>query len=140
MNGGNLILSMDAVRLLNDWGIEKNILEIRTDSIKDDGFGRPLGFHSFKSHPIFDGLHGGTFPWKSKKDHVVRKIGFFDNQLPDSSIAKVIGIEWTYITFHENNKLVLEYQLGKGKIIVIGAFSYFAKENYNNYELKHFEV
>ena len=138
MNGGNLILSLDAVRLLNDWGIEKNILEIRTDSIKDDGFGRPLGFHSFKSHPIFDGLHGGTFPWKSKKDHVVRKIGFFDNQLPDSSIAKVIGIEWTYITFHENNKLVLEYQLGKGKIIVIGAFSYFAKENYNNYELKHF--
>ena len=138
MNGGNLILSMDAVRLLNDWGIEKNILEIRTDSIKDDGFGRPLGFHSFKSHPIFDGLHGGAFPWKSKKDHVVRKIGFFDNQLPDSSIAKVIGIEWTYLTFHENNKLVLEYQLGKGKIIVIGAFSYFAKENYNNYELKHF--
>ena len=65
---------MDAVRLLNDWGIEKNILEIRTDSIKDDGFGRPLGFHSFKSHPIFDGLHGGTFTWKSKKDHGLRGI------------------------------------------------------------------
>ena len=31
INGGNLILSMDAVRLLNDWGIEKNPFEIKLE-------------------------------------------------------------------------------------------------------------
>tara|TARA_B100000029_G_C17604804_1_gene967082 strand:- start:1448 stop:4843 length:3396 start_codon:yes stop_codon:yes gene_type:complete len=134
-SGGNLILSMEAVRLLNDWGIEKNPFEIRKDSIRDHGFGRPLGFHSFKSHPIFEGLHGGVYPWKSKSDHSVNKIGFFGERLPDTTIAKVIGIEWTYITFHEDNKLILEYQLGKGKIIAIGAFSYFSEENYNQNQL-----
>ena len=96
-SGGNLILSMEAVRLLNDWDIEKNLFEIRKDSIRDHGFGRPLGFHSFKSHPIFEGLHGGVYPWKSKSDHSVNKIGFFGESLPDTTIAKVIGIEWTYI-------------------------------------------
>lgn len=137
-NGGNLILSMEAMHLLNTWGIEKNTLETKTDSIVDEGFGRPLGFHGFKSHPVFDGLHGGVYPWKSKEDHVVRKIGFFNDQIPDTTIAKVIGVEWTYITFHENNKLVLEYQYGKGKIIAVGAYSYFSKENYNTLELHRF--
>ncbi len=99
-DGGNLILSMDAVGLLNAWGIEKNILETKIDSVKDEGFGRPLGFHSFKSHPIFEGLHGGVYSWKAKQDHAIRKIGFFNENLPDTSISKVIRIEWTYITFH----------------------------------------
>ena len=134
-NGGNLVLSMEAVNLLNDWGIEKNLLETKVDTITDNGFGRPLGFHAFKSHPIFDGMNGGAYPWKSKEDHLVRKIGFFDENLPNNAAAKIVGIEWTYITFHENNKLILEYPLGKGKIMAIGAFSYFAKENYNTEEL-----
>jgi len=136
--GGTLILSMEAVRLLNDWGIEKNTFEVKTDSVIDEGFGRPLGFHAFKSHPIFDGLNGGVYSWKGKKDHVIRKIGFFNSNLPDTSIAKVIGIEWTYITFHEQNKLVMEYRLGKGRIIAVGAYSYFAAENFNTLQLHRF--
>ncbi|MBQ4913798.1 hypothetical protein J8L85_05075 [Maribacter sp. MMG018] len=137
-NGGHLILSMEAVRLLNEWGIEKNAYQIENDTVTDDGFGRPLGFHGFKSHPIFDGMHGGSYPWKSKEDHIVRKVGFFGNQLPDTTIAKVLGVEWTYITFHEDNKLVMEYRLGKGSIIAVGAFTYFAKENYNRAQLNKF--
>lgn len=134
-NGGNLVLSMEAVPLLHTWGIEPNAFEIRTDSIRDQGFGRPLGFHGFLSHPVFDGLHGGVYPWKSPKDHVVRKIGFFGNKMP---AGKVIGIEWTYITFHEHNKLLLEYKLGKGRIIAVGAFSYFGQDNLNKLQLYRF--
>ncbi|HEY0899923.1 MAG TPA: GH116 family glycosyl hydrolase [Sphingobacteriaceae bacterium] len=136
--GGNLILSMDAVSLLNKWGIEKNTFEVKSDSVKDEGFGRPLGFHAFKTHPVFEGLHGGAYPWKGKTDHVIRKTGFFGQNLPDTSIAKVIGIEWTYITYHEQNKLVFEYPFGKGKIIAIGAYSYFAPENFNTLQLHRF--
>ncbi|WP_242923144.1 amylo-alpha-1,6-glucosidase [Pontibacter liquoris] len=137
-NGGTLLLSMEAVQLLNDWGIEKHTFEVKTDTVKDEGFGRPLGFHSFKSHPVFEGLQGGAYSWKAKEDHVIRKIGFFEDNLPDTTIAKVIGTEWTYITFHENSKLVLEYQLGKGKIIAVGAYSYFAPANFNTLQLHRF--
>lgn len=136
--GGNLILSMEAVRLLNDWGIEKNSFEVKRDTIKDEGFGRPLGFHAFKSHPVFEGMHGGAYPWKAKEDHIIKKIGFFGSSLPDTTRARVIGTEWTYITFHENNKLVLEYTLGKGKIIAVGAYTYFGRANYNIDELHRF--
>jgi len=135
--GGNLVLSMDAVSLLNALGIEKKTLEVKMDSIRDNGFGRPLGFHAFKSHPLFEGMHGGAYTWKAKKDHVVKKIGFFGSNLP-SKEAKVIGTEWTYITFHEDNKLVLEYEFGKGKIIAVGAYTYFGKPNYNQDELHRF--
>ncbi len=137
-SGGNLLLSMEAVSFLNKWGVEKNTLEVKTDTVKDEGFGRPLGFHAFKSHPVFKALNGGVYSWKGKKDHVIRKIGFFNDQLPDTSIARVIGIEWTYITFHEQNKLLLKYELGKGTILAVGAYSYFAEPNFNSLQLHQF--
>lgn len=136
--GGHLLLSMEAVRLLNEWGIEKNKLDIREDSVIDEGFGRPQGFHSYQKHPIFDGLHGGAYIWKGKTDHVARKIGFFGQHLPDTGMAKVIGIGWSYITFHEDEKLVIEYSLGKGSIIAVGAYTYFSRPNFNTEELYRF--
>jgi glycogen debranching enzyme len=136
--GGHLILSMEAVRLLNAWGIEKNKFEVREDSVIDEGFGRPLGFHGYQDHPVYEGLHGGAYPWKGKTDHVVRKIGFFHTHLPDTSIARVIGIGWSYITFHEDEKLVLEYRLGKGSVIAVGAYTYFSRPNFNTTELYRF--
>lgn len=137
-NGGRMILDMEAVRLLNQWNIEAEPLQTQTDTITDTGFGRPLGFHAFKDHPLFDKLHGGAYPWKSKEDHVVRKTGFFDNTLPAYPQARVIGTQWTYITFHPDAKLVLEYPVGGGKILAVGAYTYFAPENYNRHELRQF--
>jgi hypothetical protein len=55
--GGNLFLSMESVPLLNSWGIEKTPFQIKTDTLADNGFGRPAGFHAFKSHPLFDGMN-----------------------------------------------------------------------------------
>lgn len=136
--GGNLILSMNAVKLLNEWGIEKNKFDIKEDSVVDEGFGRPLGFHGYRTHPIFAGLHGGAYIWKGKKDHVVKKIGFLGNNLPDTSICKVLGIGWSYITFHEDEKLLLEYKLGKGSIIAVGAYTYFSRPNLNQKTLYKF--
>ncbi|MGZ3839182.1 MAG: amylo-alpha-1,6-glucosidase [Flavisolibacter sp.] len=134
--GGNVFLSMEAVPLLHEWEIEPNPFQLQEDSVIDEGFGRPLGFHAFKSHPIFDGLLGGVYTSKQKKDHVVRKHGFFGNALP--ATASVIGIQWTYITFTESNKLLLEYQLGKGKIIAAGSYLYYAADNYNRKHLQKF--
>lgn len=135
-NGGNIFLSREAVYLLNSWGIEKQAFQCETDTIRDEGFGRPLGFHAFKTHPIFDGLHDGAYVSKAVNDHVVRKIGFFKDQVPAN--GKVVGIEWTYITFHEDSKLLLEYNVGKGKIIAAGAFLDYDIPNYNPLQLGKF--
>ncbi len=134
--GGNLFLSMEAAALLNEWGIETSKFELRRDTLHDEGFGRPAGFHSFKSHPLFHGLNGGVYSTKQKQDHVVRLHGFFGNNLPQK--GKVVGIKWTYITFTEDSKLLLEYSYGKGHIIVAGAYLYYAADNYNRPHLWQF--
>ncbi len=134
--GGNLFLSMESVPLLNRWGIESNSIQLEQDTVKDEGFGRPLGYHAFKSHPIFAGLLGGVYTSKQKTDHTVRKYGFFGDNFPKE--GKVIGIQWTYITFTEQNKVLLEYDLGKGKIIAAGAYLYYGTDNYQQDHLAMF--
>lgn len=134
-SGGRMLLDMEAVHLLNRWGLEPEPLQTQTDTIVDEGFGRPLGFHAFKDHVLFDGLHGGAYPWKSPVDHTVRKTGFFGESQPANPQARVIATEWTYITFHPDAKLVLEYPTGAGKILAIGAFTYFEPDNDNHHEL-----
>jgi len=50
-NGGKIILSLEAVRLLNLAGIEPQIFETVTKEIKDEGYGRMLGFSCFYISP-----------------------------------------------------------------------------------------
>lgn len=135
-NGGNLFLSMEAVPLLNEWGIETATIGFQQDTIKDKGFGRPAGFHAFKAHPLYNKLNGGVYTTKQKHDHAVRKHGFFGDAVPQKGL--VTGIQWTYITFTEENKLLLEYNYGKGKIIAAGAYLYYAADNYNQPHLWQF--
>ncbi len=135
-NGGHVFLSMEAVGLLNSWKIEHVPFQLRTDTLRDEGFGRPAGFHSFKSHPLFAGLNGGVYSTKQTADHEVRKHGFFDASVPQE--GRVVGIDWTYITYSEQNKLLLEYTLGKGAILAAGAYLYFAVDNNNREQLRRF--
>ncbi|KIC96244.1 amylo-alpha-1,6-glucosidase [Flavihumibacter solisilvae] len=134
--GGKIFLSMEAMPLLNNWGWEPGAITMQRDTVKDNGFGRPLGFHAFKSHPLFTGLQGGAYTSKRPTDHIVRKHGFFGNAVPSKS--KVLGIDWTYITFTENNKLLLELDKGKGKVLAAGAYLYYAAPNRNQDHLAKF--
>jgi len=135
-NGGNLFLSMEAVPLLNEWNIEPATLQLSRDTLVDEGFGRPAGFHAFKSHPLYHGMNGGAYTSKQKQDHAVRKHGFFGDAVPQKGM--VAGIEWRYIKFAEENKLLFEYQYGKGRIIAAGAYLYYAADNYNQPHLWQF--
>jgi len=135
-NGGNLFVSREALFFLNTWGIEKQSFEVESDTITDEGFGRPLGYHAFRSHPLFTGLHGGVYLNKALQDQIVRKIGFFGDMIP--SEGKVAGIEWKYITFNENTKLLFEYNVGRGKIIAAGAFLDYSIANFNTLQLNLF--
>ena len=129
--GGNLILSMDAVRLLNTSGIEPQQITVRYEDAVDHGFGRPLGFHGYRSHPIYEGLLGGAYVWKATYDHKARTLGFSDNHVPKADGAKVLGINWAYIRYNEDRKILWETPVGEGRILAIGGHMYFSQKNLN---------
>ncbi|NOX86077.1 MAG: DUF4960 domain-containing protein, partial [Chlorobi bacterium] len=107
-NGGRLLLTQDAARYISNLGLERKPPETRKVEVKDYGYGKKLGFHAFLNHPIFNGLFGGAVIFNPENDTVIRQTGYFGEH--DTLNAKVVGIDWSYITFRENSKLVLEYR------------------------------
>jgi Amylo-alpha-1,6-glucosidase len=135
-NGGGLLLTLDAFNYVNNLGVEPVKPQVRFFRAEDQGYGRKVGLHSFLSHPVFEGLHGGAYIWNGYEDNLCRQVGYFENTVPQN--GKVVAIDWAYITFKEDSKLAVEYNNGKGKILSIGAYTYFAPKNFNKTELDIF--
>lgn len=133
--GGRLFLSLDAVKLLPYLGVEKNAPSVNYVDLKDEGNGRKLGMHGFRSHPVFDGLLGGVYSYAPKEDVKVRRVGYFGATVPQ---GKVVAVDWAYIFIYEESKLVMEYNPGKGKILAAGAYLYFNQPNFNRAHLEKF--
>ncbi|MFA5805825.1 MAG: amylo-alpha-1,6-glucosidase, partial [Melioribacteraceae bacterium] len=127
---------LDAMKYLNLLGFESERPTIKNVDAADDGYGRRLGLHAYRSHPIFDGLNGGAYIFNPTKDQRTRQIGFFENSIPKN--GKVIAVDWAYITLKENAKLIIEHEIGKGKILSIGAYTYYGLENNNRAHLELF--
>ncbi len=138
--GGHLILSMEAVRLLNEWNIEPEAIQTKQFAAVDDGFGRKLGFHAYREHPLFDKMFGGAYTWHGKVDNTCRVLGFFGDSWPKANEAKVSATLWEYIFYHPTDKVVWETTLGKGKILAIGAFLYYNRDNFHSHILRQFTL
>jgi glycogen debranching enzyme len=134
-NGGRLLLTLAAVNYLPDLGLEKTPPSFMHVPAIDEGYGRRLGLHAFLSHPVFNGLNGGAYIWNALEDNVTRQYGYFDDAIPQ---GKVIATDWWYIHLHENTKLMMEYNPGEGKVIAIGAYTFFAPGNRNRAHLEMF--
>ncbi|MCL5029282.1 MAG: GH116 family glycosyl hydrolase [Bacteroidetes bacterium] len=134
--GGGLFLSLDAFKYINVMGLEIEIPEIRYIEAKDEGYGRKLGLHALRSHPIFTGLNGGSYIWDAYKNNVARQVGFFGSSVPKN--GKVAAVNWAYITLKDDEKLAVEYKLGKGKVLAVGAYTYFAPKNFERLNLEKF--
>ena len=125
--GGKILLTMQALHYINLLGYEPEKL---TDSIKtcnDDGNGRRLGYHAFRSHPLFDGLNGGVYVLRPDNDIKTLITGYFRNKKP--SVSKVVAVDWDYIFLRENSKLVFELTPGKGVILGVGGYIDFSVKN-----------
>lgn len=136
LEGGKIFLTLDAVRYLNLLGFETEIPTVNYADAIDDGYGRKLGLHSFRTHPIFDGLNGGAYMFNPTTDMKTRQIGFFGASTPQN--GKVVAVDWSYITLKEDSKLVVEYQIGKGKVLVVGAYAYYSIPNNSRDHLELF--
>jgi glycogen debranching enzyme len=134
--GGKLILTQEAFVLINQLELEPNPVETRIKQVKDDGYGRQLGLHAFRSHPVFAGLNGGAYIFKPMHDTTVRIHGYFDDRTPLN--GAVIAVDWDYIFLRENSKLMLEYWTGKGRVLAIGAYIALSQPNKNRQHLEFF--
>lgn len=126
--GGNLVLTQDAIRMLKHLGVESHEPAVQYVEANDEGYGRKLGMHAYRKHQVFDGLYGGAYLYAPSTDRIVRQMGWFGQVVPD---GKIIAVDWAYIHLKEDNKLITEYNLGKGKILAIGSYMVFNSENQN---------
>ena len=122
-NGGTLLLTREAFLLIYQLGLEPQKPETIIKQASDNGYGRMLGFHAFRRHPVFQGLNGGAYVVKPSGDIRVRNHGYFEDNVPEN--GKVVATDWDYIFLRENKKLVLEYEFGAGKVLAVGAYMYF---------------
>jgi len=134
--GGNILLTQDAFPYIVDLGLETERPQIRYTEVKDGGYGRKIGLHAFKEHPVFDGLFGGANIYNPYQDVLCRQNGYFDDSFPKN--GKVIAVDWSYIHLRENSKLMVEYEYGRGKVIAVGAYVYMAESNYHKNHLSLF--
>jgi len=54
--------------------------------------------------------------------------------------GKVIAVDWDYIFVRESSKIVMEYQVGKGKVIAVGGYMLFSEDNVNRQHLEKFTM
>lgn len=134
--GGKVLLTQQAFHFIHALGLEPEIPRDSTKLCRDNGYGRKLGFHAFKEHPLFNGLHGGAYIQWPQRDLATRVTGYFGNQVPRN--GKVIGADWDYIFLREDSKLIVEYVVGNGKVIAIGGYMLFAEPNRNRMHLERF--
>lgn len=136
--GGNLILSMEAVSLPNLWGYESEPVQLKYVDAVDEGFGRKLGYHAFREHPLFDGLYGGAYVWHGYEDNRNRVWGYFGDTLPKRPDSRIIGTLWEYIYYQPQAKVIWQQSIGEGKIFCIGAFLYYSRPNVHRSILEKF--
>ncbi|MFO7617204.1 MAG: amylo-alpha-1,6-glucosidase [Bacteroidales bacterium] len=134
-NGGKLVLSLEAVRLLPYLGVEEVEPAVSYVKLADAGYGRKLGLHAFRSHPVFEGMLGGAYVYAPKEDVLVRRVGWSGDLLPS---GRVVAVDWAYIFLHEQTRLMTEYDYGKGKILAIGAYLHYEQPNFNRAHLERF--
>lgn len=126
--GGRLLMTGFAAFLPHALGFEARRPTRRDQRVEDEGFGRRYGFHSFRGHPLFDRLHGGAYVWDAHQDHVEPRVGYFGDAWPAS--GDVIGIEKSYITLHQDRKLIVGHRPGAGRTLAIGAFVHLSRPNH----------
>lgn len=136
--GGRVVLSMDAVRLGNAWGLEPNPVEENTWTAEDSGFGRKVGYHAFRSHPLFDGMHGGAYVWHGHQDNTCRVLGYTGTNAPQREGTRIAATLWELIYYHPDYKVIWEQPVGKGRLLSIGCFLYYGRPNYNTKILDRF--
>ena len=112
--GTNLLLTMNAVKLLVTLGLEeKKALRLSKNKIK--GLRDIKGFQSYDGHPLFEGLNNGVYILQPSS-LIKSTINYRGTK------ANVIAVEKSYINYHINKRLIWKYKISNALILAIGGF------------------
>ncbi|MCG2761726.1 MAG: hypothetical protein L6253_00865 [Candidatus Atribacteria bacterium] len=112
--GINLLLTMNAVKLLVTLGLEeKKALRLSRNQIR--GMRDIKGFQSYDGHPLFKGLNNGVYILQPSS-LVKSTINY------QGTKADVIAVEKSYISYHINKRLIWKYKTANGLILAISSF------------------
>ncbi|HCV42249.1 MAG TPA: hypothetical protein DGH68_02105 [Bacteroidetes bacterium] len=129
--GGTLLLSLLAAQYIVDLGAE----ETRPNFVEKGQWNRRCwaenypdirGLSSFQGHPIFNGLHGAAYLWNPTSESQFAAAFYEEPVIPKH--GRVVAVEREYIKLNEHQRIVIEYELGKGRILTVGSFMFFAHE------------
>ncbi|MDE3075149.1 MAG: hypothetical protein KGJ86_06940, partial [Chloroflexota bacterium] len=140
-DGGRLWLTLQAVALLLPLGLEERLPDRlgRFAWKRGEGEiaaleGERRGLLGFGSHPIFAGLHGGAFLLSPAAGR-----SYPEAVYTGPTEGWLVAGEWQYLGVDAQRKLALEYRLGRGRVLAVGAHVLFAEpENRFRAQLERF--
>ncbi len=121
--GGNLLLTLSAVKLLNEIGIEPVEPDFEKFEIINTKTATPKGFVSFLGHPIFRKLQNGVDVFLPSHSDKFLTIAYLD-KIPQN--LKVVAVEKNDKEINFRKKIAFEFK-DKGWIIAIGGYIYFSE-------------
>lgn len=132
-SGGRLLLSLDAVRLVERLGLESIGPDERRQSTwrhdEDEfwlaeyrsflAFPHIRGLGAFGQHPLFAGLDQGTYVWAPSEGEPFTALAY-RNAKPVT--GRVVAVERSFIHLNPGRALAWEYALDDGGILCLGAY------------------
>lgn len=92
-----------------------------TEAFRDwPGYPHIRGLQGWGPHPLFHRVLRGTYTWCATEGEVVSSAVFRKPDWPDGS-ARVIAVERSYVHLGADVAVAWEYEVGRGRILCIGA-------------------
>jgi hypothetical protein len=136
--GGGLLLTLQAAALVGPLGLEtvppNDCREMVWSHQTDEWWAEELramkayphvrGLATYGPHPLVEGLHNGTYCWAPVDAETFAWACYSGGAWPAD--GRVVGVERAYIVQNPERVVAWEYALGRGRVLCIGAFTYFA--------------
>lgn len=136
--GGGLLLTLQAAALVGPLGVESvppnDCREMTWSHHRDEWWSDELrgsgahphlrGIATYGPHPLVDGLHDGADCWAPSEGESYAWACYSGGAWPAD--GRVVAVERGYRVQNPERIVAWEYALGRGRVLCLGAFTYFA--------------
>lgn len=136
--GGGLLLTLQSAELVGPLGLESvppndcreqvwshQRDEWWTDELRAmQAYPHVRGLATYGPHPLVDGLNNGTYCWAPTEGEAYAWACYSGGAWPAD--GRVVAVERAYIVQNPERVVAWEYGVGRGRVLCIGAFTYFA--------------
>lgn len=136
--GGGLLLTLRGAELVAPLRLESAPPNERRDAVWRDAadewwtdafrsmsvYPHVRGIATYGAHPLVAGLHNGTYCWAPADGEPYAWACYAGGARPADGHA--VGVERAYIVQNADRVVAWEYEAGRGRVLCLGAFLYFA--------------